>query len=279
MLSFERGVDSPRGSIKSSVRLPKAVRFIEKVSRPFVDLKMIQVCERSFFCHIMPLTKILILGCLFFVLSICLSAQTTYETDFQLWNDTQFIVPLNKKKDLNAVVWVFGRFGNNVKTTTDARIGGLVTKKFNKYVTVGGGYLYRYSNPTFTRKRYESRYLGIATFTVPLSKDKKWNLVNRNIYQYENRYSRLNATVVRNRVWVKCEVTIAKKKIEPFVSFESFYDFRLGAFARYRTQVGFSHKFNNKLSSDFYYVRQNETGNRTRPGTLNGIGTGFRVNL
>lgn len=225
----------------------------------------------------MKLKRIILLNCLCLLLASSALAQTTYDTDFQVWNDTQFIVPLNKKKDVNAVIWVFGRFGNNVKTTTDARIGGSITKKLNKYVTLGGGYLYRYSNPTFARKRYESRYLGIATLTIPF--DKKWTLVNRNIYQYENRYSRLNATVVRNRLWLKREVTVAKKKIEPFVSFETFYDFRLKDFARYRTQVGFSHKFNPKFSADFYYVRQDETGNRTRPGTLNGIGSSFRVNF
>lgn len=201
----------------------------------------------------------------------------TYETDFQLWNETQFIIPLTKAKDWNAVISVFGRFGNDVRTTTDARVGVAITKKINKYVTLGGGYLYRYSNPTFVRKRYESRYLGIATFTVPF--DKKWTLVNRNMYQYEDRYSRPNASVVRNRAWLKREVTVAKKKIEPFISFETFYDFRLKGFARYRTQAGFSHKFNPKFSADFYYVRQDETGNRTRPGTLNGIGSNFRVNF
>lgn len=214
---------------------------------------------------------------LLLTLAIGASAQTAFETDFQIWNDTQFIVPLDKKKEWNAVVWVFGRFGDDVKRTTDARIGGLITKKVNKYLTLGGGYLYRYSNPTFTRKRYESRYLGIGTLTVPLG--GKFTLVNRNMYQYEDRYSRPNATVVRNRFWLKREVTLAKKKIEPFVSIETFYDFRLKDFARYRTQAGFSHKFNPKFSADFYYVRQDETGNRTRPGTLNGIGSSFRVNF
>lgn len=227
----------------------------------------------------MMITKGLLLGILasLFLMTAAFSQTTTFDTDFQLWNDTHFIIPLNKKKDVNAVIWVFGRFGNNVRTTTDARIGALITKKLNKYLTVGGGYLYRYSNPTFQRKRYESRYLGLATFTLPFA--KKWALVNRNIHQYENRYSRPNATVIRNRLWLKREVTLAKKKIEPFVSFATFYDFRLTDFARYRTQVGFSRKFNPKFSADFYYVRQNETGNGIRPGTLNGIGTGFRMNL
>lgn len=225
----------------------------------------------------MKLRTYLILHCLCLIFTASTMAQKTYDTDFQLWNDTQLIIPLNKKKDVNATLWTFGRFGNDIRTTTEARIGGLITKKINPYVTLGGGYLYRYSNPTFVQKRYESRYLGLATFTIPLSKDKKWTLVNRNIYQYENRYSRPNATVIRNRLWLKREVTVAKKKIEPFISFESFYDFRLKDFARFRTQLGVSHKFHSRFSADFFYVRQNETGNKTRPGTLNGIGSSFRV--
>ena len=207
-------------------------------------------------------------------------AQTTparFETDFQLWNDTQFIVPLNKKKDWNFVLWTFGRFGNNVRTTTDARVGGLVTKKVNKYLTLGGGYLYRYANPTFKLRRYESRYLGIGTVTLPAG--RKFTLVNRNMYQYERRNSRPNATIIRNRFWLKRELTIAEKKFEPFVSFESFYDATAKKFVRNRTQAGVTHKFSPKFAADFFYVRQNEGGNRTRPGTLNGIGTSFRVNF
>ncbi len=205
------------------------------------------------------------------------SQTPTFGADFQLWNDTQLIVPLTKEKDWNVVLWTFGRFGNNVRTTTDARIGALLTKRVNPYVTLGGGQLYRYANPSFVQKRYENRYLGLATFTVPLT--KKWTLINRNLYQYEARYSRPNATIIRNRLWLKREVTVKQKKIEPFVAFESFYDFRLDGFARFRTQAGFSHKFNNHFSADFFYVRQDETGNGTRPGTLNGIGTSFRINL
>lgn len=201
----------------------------------------------------------------------------TYDTDFQIWNETHFIIPMDKKKDWNATIAVFGRFGNNVRTTTDARIGVWITKKVNKYVTVGGGYLYRYSNATFTRKRYESRYLGVVSFSVPLN--KKWGLGIRNIYQYEDRYSRPNASVVRNRLWLKRAVTILNKKIEPFISFEPTYDFRLRGFSRYRTQIGFSHKFNPRFSTDIFYIRQDETGNGSRPGTLNGIGSNFRVNF
>lgn len=215
----------------------------------------------------------------FGVVSACFAQTTpaTFDTDFQIWNETHFIFPLTKEKDWSAAISVFGRFGNNVKTVTDSRIGLSITKRFNKYVTISGGYLYRYSNATFTRKRYESRYMGTATFTVPL--DKKWTAGIRHIYQYEDRYSRANASVIRDRLLLKREVTVMKKKIEPFVSFEPTYDFRLRGFARYRTQIGFSQKINSQLSADFFYIRQEETGNGSRPGTLNGIGSNFRVNL
>jgi hypothetical protein len=210
--------------------------------------------------------------------SVTVPAQ--FETDFQVWNDTQFIVPLNKKKDLNAIVWAFGRFGDELRTTTDARISVLLSKRFNKYVTLSGGPLYRYANPTFNRRRYEMRYLGIATFTVPLSKDKKWTLISRNMYQYEDRYQRPNATILRTRNWLKREITLGSKtKIEPFVAYEPFYDFRLGGIARHRYQAGFTRKFNERFAGDFFFVHQDETGGGSRPGSLNGVGTSFRVNF
>lgn len=212
------------------------------------------------------------------IATFAVQAQTPTAVDFQLWNDTQFIIPLNKKKDWSAVVWTFGRIGNNSTQVTDARIGLFLSKKLNKYATVTAGALYRYGNPTFVRKRYETRYLAIATFTAPLSKDKKWTLVNRNMYHYEDRYSRANAQVLRSRFWLKREVTIGKTKIEPFVSVEVFYDSQIGHVHRFREQAGFTRKFNAKFSGDFYYVRQDET-NRVRPGTLNGLGTSFRVNF
>lgn len=205
------------------------------------------------------------------------SQTQTFERDLQLWNETQIIIPLDQKKDWNAVIWMFGRVGRDVRQVTDARIGGLITKKFNRFLTVGSGYLYRYSNPSFRLSRHEHRYLGLATITVPLG--KKFTLVNRNLYQYEDRNSRPDSTVLRSRAWLKREITVAKKKFEPFVSFEQFYDLRADAFVRNRIQIGFSHKFNPKFSADFYYVRQNEGGNRARPGSLNGIGTSFRVNI
>lgn len=204
-------------------------------------------------------------------------AAPIYDTDFQLWNETQIIVPLTKAKDWNFVFSIVGRFGNDVRTTTDARIGGMITKKINKHVTLGGGYLYRYSNPTFVRKRYESRYIGSATFTFPLC--GKFTFMARPQVQYEDRYSRPNAVVIEPRFTIKREVTLAKKKFEPFVSFEPFYDFMQKIFVSYREQVGISHKFNKNITADIYYIRQDVPGDGTRPGKFNGIGTNLKVTV
>ena len=219
------------------------------------------------------------------LIGICASfglSQTTavpsYKTDFQFWNETQIIVPLDKKKDWNFVVSAVGRFGNNVRATTDARIGLAITKKVNKYVTLSGGYLYQMSNSTFVKKRYASRYIGIAIFTVPLG--HKFTFINRNELQYESRYSRPDAIVFRPRAMIKREVAIGKTTIEPFVSWEPFYDSLLNAITRYREQVGFSHKFNPRFSADFFYVRQDETKVQHTPaGTLNGLGMSFKITV
>lgn len=203
------------------------------------------------------------------------AAQDDSDTDFQFWNETQLIIPLDERKRWNLALSATGRFGDNVSQTVDARIGFQVTRRINSNITVGGGYLYRYSNPTLVRRRYENRYLGILTLTVPLSKDKKWAIVNRNMLQYEDRYSRPNNTVMRNRAWLRREVSIGGKKFDPFVSLETTFDLSRKEIVRYRTQAGVTRRFNSSFAADIFYVRQDDVGG----DSLNGIGTGFRFNL
>lgn len=213
----------------------------------------------------------------FFVSSGHSQAVPTYRTDFQLWNETQFIVPLTKARDWNFIFSVTGRFGNDVRTTTDARVGGMITKKINKHVTLGAGYLYRYSNPTFVSKRYDSRYILAPTFIMPFA--GKFTFVARPQIQYENRYSRPNGVVLEPRFILRREITWKKRTFEPYVQFEPFYDFRQKLFVSYREQVGFSHKFSKKTSADLYYLRQDVPGDGKRPGKFNGIGTALRITV
>ncbi len=207
------------------------------------------------------------------------NAQADPDRDLQIWSDVQVNVPLTEDKKWNAQVWLTGRLGNNVRTVTDARIGLVLLNKVNKFMTLGGGYIYRRSNSSFHRARFESRYVAMAAFTVPLSRDEKWKLANRNMFQYEDRYLRPNAVVLRSRLWLKRSIKIHGQKFEPFVSFEPSYDSQIKRIAKFRTQAGVSRDVTKRLGIDLYYVRQDETENRSAAGTLNGIGTTFRINL
>jgi len=217
-----------------------------------------------------------------FLVLICPSltyAQTSppYDTDFQVWNELNVNIPLDKKKLWILQIVGVSRVGNNLQTFTDERIGVNILRKINKHLTLGGGYVYRISNPTFRLQRFESRVVGNATITIPLG--KKTTLINRNLLLYQSLYSRPDTSLYRPRLWLTREVKISKTKISPFVSFENFWDFRMDAFARNRIQAGVTRKFNKKLTADIYYLRQNEGGNSLRRGTLNAIGANWKVNL
>lgn len=219
------------------------------------------------------MTKVLFLLLLTVTACGAAMAQQTDEVDFQIWNETQFVFPLDKKKNWTASLSLVGRFGENVTHASDSRVGATLTRKVNKYLSLGGGYIYRVTSATGRNNRYESRYLGIASVTVPLP--KKWTIVNRNLYQYENRYSRPNQTTLRSRVGLRKEVTIGGQKIEPFGTVEVSYNATAREIFRYRTQLGVARKFSDKFSADIFYLRQDETQG-AQPRIINGIGTGLR---
>jgi hypothetical protein len=220
------------------------------------------------------------LGCLFTVclFSLCsVNAQTPIETDLQVWNDVTVNVPLDEKKKWNLSLGGVWRIGNDVRTSSDERITAVLMRRLNKTFSVGAGYVYRVSNPSFQRRLYESRYQAIGVVNVPLP--GKFALSNRNILLYQSLYSRPDTSVYRTRFWLKRPIKIKKRTIEPFVAFENFWDFRADAWVRNRIQPGITTKIYKNLSGDFFYMRQNEGGKGLRRGTLNAVGSSLRVNL
>lgn len=205
------------------------------------------------------------------------TAPAPVETDFQVWNDVTFNIPLDKKRDWTLGLGGVWRVGNDVKTSSDERFTAVLMRRLNKNFSVGAGYVYRASNPTTKRRLYESRYQAIGVVNVPLP--AKMSLTNRNILLYQSLYSRPDTTVYRTRFWLKRPVTIKERTVEPFVAFENFWDFRADAWVRNRIQAGATTKVYGNVAGDFFYIRQNEGGGGLRRGTLNGVGSSIRVNF
>src|SRR5258707_43185 len=128
---------------------------------------MIRIILRSLVKTVLPAAVAVAAVC-----TVCRAqaAATRYATDFQIWNDTQIIFPLDRKKDWNFAIWIIDRYGNKVRTVTDARIGGLLSKKVNKHVTLAAGYLYHYGNTTFVQPKYDSRFIGQVTLSTLLGR-------------------------------------------------------------------------------------------------------------
>ena len=210
-------------------------------------------------------------------LSSTANSQQTFDTDFQVWNDITITKTLDEKKDWTFSVGGVWRVGNNVRTSADERVSVVLMRKLNKTFSIGTGYVYRASNPTFRRRLYESRYQAIGVVNVPLP--EKFHLSSRNILLYQSLYSRPDTSVFRSRFWLKRPVKVGKRSIEPFLAYEHFYDFRADSWVRYRIQPGITTKIYKDLSGDFFFLRQNEGGNGRRPGTLNAVGSSLRINL
>src|SRR5207249_4107151 len=86
-----------------------------------------------------------------------LSAQSTKppRDDTEVWTETQVAIPLDKKVSLVLLGYV--RFGRNVSRPVNERIGGGVSFKAGKYLTLFPFYLRVASQPTATSHSTEDR--------------------------------------------------------------------------------------------------------------------------
>ncbi|MGH9900441.1 MAG: DUF2490 domain-containing protein [Pyrinomonadaceae bacterium] len=193
------------------------------------------------------------------------------QDDTQSWNEVQITVPLKKWVDL--VVGGQLRLGRNVTDFVDERGGMALTFKVHKYLTLQPGYLHIATQPTPDRKAFENRLGFAATVQFPLG---KFNVNDRNLFERRFR-SPLNSTRYRNRLQVSRPVKLNGSDITLFASDEVFYDWSVDDWVRNRFSVGVGKRFSKNLTTDFYYMRQND--GRSRPGDLHVFGTVFRVRL
>ncbi len=208
-------------------------------------------------------------------LTVTVAAQTTRppdRDDNQIWHETVIGLPLTEKLtlNLNGVL----RFSGDQKRFTDDRVGFGFAYKFNKNVSAGTAYLYRFTETTRNRKNYENRVIAYLNLSKAFG---KFDVSNRNQYEYQARNSRSDKWVYRNRLQIERKIKLENVDFKPFASAEVFYDSQAEKFSRIRLIGGVSKKLYKNLTLDAYYMRQQD--GTTRPGDLNVFGTILRLNV
>jgi hypothetical protein len=212
---------------------------------------------------------------LYLVLLLPIASFAQGSTDVQFWNETVVNVPILKAKDKDGREFdrltgqIIGNFriGRNVIQGGDKRIGAGFEYRLNKFLTLQPSYIYRAETNRGRPTQYESR----IRFAVNLQKDwSKIRLRNRNMVDYRQRKSRVeDPTFYRNRV----QVSFPQKRFEPYVMNEFYYQFNTKQISRNRLFFGFNKRINKNLTTDTFYVWQ-----QNRSGAIKII-HGFGVNL
>ena len=201
-----------------------------------------------------------------------LTSAQSLRSDTQEWNDVQIFAPVTKKVDF--VLYGTLRVGRNITHPVDERIGAGFAIKVNKYLTVTPFYFHSTIQPFRSVHAYENRLNLNSTVRFPL---KKFTLSDRNVFERRLRHPGVDATRYRNRLQVDYPTQVEGFKFNVFVSNEVFYDWSFNAWVRNRFAAGVSKAWNKQLTTDIYYLRQNDS--HSRPGDLNVIGTTFRIRL
>ncbi|HMV86483.1 MAG TPA: DUF2490 domain-containing protein [Blastocatellia bacterium] len=216
--------------------------------------------------------------CFLFILTIAGLSQSSNpnpQDETQFWNETQMIVPLNKKTDL-ILIGVFRGGGNftDFLRPVDERGGGAVAFKVHKNLTIAPTYLYVSQQPTNTRRNAEHRLiLNIS----PKFRIGKFMFTDRNHFERRVRHSLPDFLMYRNRLQIDHPVKIRDFEFKVFVADEVWYSTPANAWIRNRISGGIIKQFTPHFGAEFFYLRQND--GRARPGDLHVIGTLFRITL
>jgi hypothetical protein len=199
------------------------------------------------------------------------SAQTRpSDSDVQSWTDVQLSVPLSKTVDF--VLLGTLRIGRNLHRPVDERLGGAFSFKAGKYLTFAPSYLYITTQPFKGRRSFESRLSIPATIKFPID---RFTISDRNLFERRFRHPGGESTRYRNKLQVDHPIGLKKSKLSLFVADEVFYDRSFNAWVRNRFSVGLTKVFNKQVTTDFYYLRQND--GHSVPGDIHVIGTTWKL--
>lgn len=231
---------------------------------------------RRYFSRYFRLMILVIASCLFFADPV--AAQTSAanpQDETQFWNETQVLIPLNKKTDLFLVgVLRAGANNSDFLRPIDERGGVGIAFKLSKYLTVMPTYIYVAQQPTPVRKNFEHRLILNVTPKFALG---KFTFTDRNLVEFRVRHSLSDFVMYRNRLQIDYPVKIGEFGFKVFVADEAWYSTQVDAWVRNRISGGIIKQFTPHFGAEFFYLRQND--GRARPGDAHVIGTLFRFTL
>jgi hypothetical protein len=221
------------------------------------------------------------------LLALCVNGSfgqgTPPETDFQLWNETTFILPVLRKKDdkgkvsdrLSLLLIGSLRLGQNRLAPADERIGGGFDLVLNRSFSFSPTYIYVAAQPARGRKEFEHRLRFDLTYQ---HKFKRFSIKDRNRLEYRIRNSRSDSTRYRNKFTLSIPVlSNGKELFAPFIADEAYYDITAHEWSRNDLSPGIAKKFTDKLSGEFFYLwRHNRSG---RPRDVHALGFNLKVRL
>jgi hypothetical protein len=211
-------------------------------------------------------------------------SQEPNEHDIQVWNETKVYFGAIKKQDsagkeqkiLSPHLIGVIRIGQNVKHFVNERIGFGVDVRLNKYFKFTPSYLYVAEQKTRNKKAFEHRV------RFDLTGSKKWGKVNLSQRgRVERRIKNSGDDSTRFRTKTKVAFPLknsdGKEIVTPFVANETYYDFSKKEWSRNELAGGIGKKFSKKLSGEFFYMLQKNTGTTLR--TMNIFGANFKITL
>ena len=220
---------------------------------------------------------------LFISVDVVTGQSTVPETDFQIWNETTFVLPVVKAKDkdgksfdrLSLQLITSLRLGQNRLAPVDERIGGGFDLVLSKHFNFSPSYLYIAAQPGRGRQEFEHRLRFELTYNY---KFKHFSIRDRNRVEHRMVLSRGNTTRYRNRISLHVPVKRDGKELfVPFVSTEPYYNFAVRQWVRNDFAMGITKKFNDRLSADFFGGwRYNRAG---LPKEVFALGANLKVKL
>ncbi len=212
---------------------------------------------------------------LFFMLPAVQAQTTPLRADNQFWNETQFIKPLSKDKDL--IVIAVLRAGRDFARPVDERIGTGLAFKLSPYLTIMPTYIYVDQQPFAGRRIKEHRLVFNATAKFKVG---ELTFTDRNLIERRVRHNSRDFTVYRNRLQLDYPARIGAFKFKPFIADEVWYSTQQGqqgrqGWFRNRISAGIIKQLGERFNAEVFYLRQ--TDGISFPGNVHAIGTLLRV--